>query len=233
VGFVESRDLDSPSSLIHYMVTYMVKATRKPGTRKFRPRNPDASREDILNAAFVEFCTHGLAGARVDRIAERAKLNKRLLYHYFGNKEQLFQELLRRKAGQAREERETAPAALADFLPWIQKRQCEDVEWTRLITFEALSYGADEIQSEKVRSAGWKAAINGLRGAQRDGQIAPELDARFLQLCFVALVTFPVAFPQFTKMITGLRPDEPAFLRNQNRFLRKLARRFSGEAPKE
>ena len=48
------------------------------------------TRERILEAAYREFATHGLAGARVDRIAENAKANKRALYSYFGNKEDLF-----------------------------------------------------------------------------------------------------------------------------------------------
>lgn len=44
----------------------------------------------ILQTATVEFSQHGLSGARVDTIAARAKTNKRMLYHYFGNKEQLY-----------------------------------------------------------------------------------------------------------------------------------------------
>lgn len=53
-------------------------------------RDPDATREAILSAATDEFAQHGLAGARVDRIAERAGVNKRMLYYYFGQKESLF-----------------------------------------------------------------------------------------------------------------------------------------------
>jgi AcrR family transcriptional regulator len=59
-----------------------------------RPRNPDRSRRDILVAAREEFAEHGLDGARVDRIAERAGANKRMLYHYVGNKEALYSRVL-------------------------------------------------------------------------------------------------------------------------------------------
>lgn len=59
-----------------------------------RPRNSERTKESILAAARVEFCEHGLAGARVDAIAERAKANKRLLYHHFGNKEELYRAVL-------------------------------------------------------------------------------------------------------------------------------------------
>ncbi|MER5900093.1 TetR family transcriptional regulator [Streptomyces mirabilis] len=60
------------------------------------PRDSSATKARLLDAAFTEFATHGIAGARVDRIAEAAGANKRLIYAYFGNKEQLFDEVLRR-----------------------------------------------------------------------------------------------------------------------------------------
>jgi AcrR family transcriptional regulator len=59
-----------------------------------RARNSEKTKEDILAAARAEFCEHGLGGARVDSIAERAGANKRLLYHYFGNKEDLYRAVL-------------------------------------------------------------------------------------------------------------------------------------------
>ncbi len=53
-------------------------------------RDPAKNQERILKAATAEFAKHGLGGARVDRIAERAGANKRKLYYYYGNKEALF-----------------------------------------------------------------------------------------------------------------------------------------------
>ena len=53
-------------------------------------RDPEATRERILRAAVAEFAAKGLGGARVDAIAARARANKRMLYHYFGNKEALY-----------------------------------------------------------------------------------------------------------------------------------------------
>jgi AcrR family transcriptional regulator len=57
---------------------------------KTTARNPEDSRDRILQAARQEFAAHGLGGARVDRISEQAGINKRMLYHYFGNKDDLF-----------------------------------------------------------------------------------------------------------------------------------------------
>lgn len=53
-------------------------------------RDAAANRDRILAAALNEFARHGLGGARVDRIAARAGANKRMLYYYYGNKEDLF-----------------------------------------------------------------------------------------------------------------------------------------------
>lgn len=59
-------------------------------TRSVKKRDPEATKRSILDAAIKEFSSYGLGGARVDRIAERANVNKRMLYHYFGNKDDLF-----------------------------------------------------------------------------------------------------------------------------------------------
>jgi AcrR family transcriptional regulator len=54
------------------------------------------TRAAILEAATHEFAGHGLDGARVEHIAARAKTNKRMLYYYFGNKDDLFLAVLER-----------------------------------------------------------------------------------------------------------------------------------------
>ena len=57
-------------------------------------RDAEATRARILAAAKAEFARVGLGGARVDRIAEIAGANKRMLYYYFGNKDELFRAVL-------------------------------------------------------------------------------------------------------------------------------------------
>ena len=61
-----------------------------------RMRRPELTRGSILEAATAEFSARGLGGARVDSIARAAGVNKRMLYHYFGNKEALFLAVLER-----------------------------------------------------------------------------------------------------------------------------------------
>jgi AcrR family transcriptional regulator len=72
-------------------VTADVVAGEKPAkNRRSATRDPERTRAAILDAAIREFATEGFGGARVDAIAARAKINKRMLYHYFGNKEELY-----------------------------------------------------------------------------------------------------------------------------------------------
>ena len=54
------------------------------------------TRQALLAAAEIEFSTKGLAGARVDVIADQAAANKRMLYYYFGSKEELYLAVLER-----------------------------------------------------------------------------------------------------------------------------------------
>lgn len=62
--------------------------------QKPRIRDAEATKARILEAAKREFAKSGLGGARVDVIAEKARANKRMIYHYFDSKERLFQTVL-------------------------------------------------------------------------------------------------------------------------------------------
>lgn len=66
-------------------------------------RDAEATRQRILEAAVAEFAEYGLAGARVDRIAENAASNKQLIYQYFGSKDGLFKTVVARELARATE----------------------------------------------------------------------------------------------------------------------------------
>src|SRR6187399_1182686 len=70
--------------------------TYQPSVRRLRAEQKRAqdTRRAVLHAALREFAEFGLAGARVDAIAEAAGVNKQALYYHFGNKEELFQAAL-------------------------------------------------------------------------------------------------------------------------------------------
>jgi AcrR family transcriptional regulator len=84
-------------------------------------RNPAQTRMRILNAATVEFASHGLNGARVDEIAARAGTNKRMIYHYFGNKDGLFAAVLEEAYTMFQEAQHAAAADVLDPLTSLTK----------------------------------------------------------------------------------------------------------------
>jgi TetR/AcrR family transcriptional regulator len=67
-------------------------------------RDAEASRRLLLKAARAEFAAKGLMGARVDEIARSAGLNKQLVYHYFGSKDELYQAVLEGVYAEIREQ---------------------------------------------------------------------------------------------------------------------------------
>jgi AcrR family transcriptional regulator len=82
--------------------------------QKMRVRDADDTKRRLLAAAKSEFARKGLGGARVDVIAEKADANKRMLYHYFGSKDELFQMVLEQ--------------AYLDIRSAEQKLQLDDLE---------------------------------------------------------------------------------------------------------
>lgn len=64
-------------------------------SKPIRTRDPERTKGQILEAALNEFVSHGYNGAKVHQIAESAGCNARLIYHYFDNKERLYEAALR------------------------------------------------------------------------------------------------------------------------------------------
>ena len=200
-------------------------------------RDPKRTRERILTAALKEFSTRGLAGARVDRIARRARINKRMLYHYFGNKDELFREIMTRKLEERVAWATAAPDEPGETLTHWFRLACEDRDWVRLLEWEALSVGDGPVLSEAERRRAFDSGVAKLRAVQAKGLLPRQLDPRHLLLSMVALTTFPLAFPQITRLVTGLSPQDAAFRRRRMEFLRAFAAwlkpdREQGQAPR-
>src|SRR5476651_114113 len=135
------------------MVTYLRRMTRPAKIDDVATRNPERTRERILAAALKEFAAKGFAGARVDVIARRASINKRMLYHYFGNKEKLFRAVLRQKIAERRAWADNLPSDPAERLPFWFKTGCDDADWIRLLEWEALQNDGQKVIDEKERLA--------------------------------------------------------------------------------
>jgi AcrR family transcriptional regulator len=125
---------------------------------KKKPRNPDETKRRILAAAKVEFARKGLGGARVDDIAARAKANKRMMYHYFGNKDDLFRQVVEYAYGEFREceaaldlDSLEPVAAIKTLIAFIWKYFLDNPEFITLVNSENLHKARHIKKSERMQ----------------------------------------------------------------------------------
>jgi AcrR family transcriptional regulator len=83
-------------------MTSTARPTTSP-TESERQRDPERTRQEILDVATAEFARNGYSGARVDDIAAKTRTTKRMIYYYFGGKEQLYIAVLERAYSVARD----------------------------------------------------------------------------------------------------------------------------------
>ncbi|MFJ8436011.1 TetR/AcrR family transcriptional regulator [Kitasatospora sp. NPDC094019] len=176
----------------------------------------EQTRNRIYQAALDEFAKYGVAGARVDRIAQEAKANKQAIYLYFGDKEKLFATVLRRSLGElaAAVPPPTAEGEVdvANYLDRLFTYHQKHPEVTRLLLWEALEYGDRAVPDEESRRAHYQqkaADLNTVRSAASERITA--IDAPTLLLMFTGLVGWPLGLPQVRRMIVG--EDEGALER--------------------
>lgn len=129
-----------------------------PRAISYKARDPDATRARILKAAKAEFARKGLGGARVDDIAVRARTNKRMLYHYFCNKEDLFRITLEDAYADIREaearleiEKDEPVTALKRLVRFTWAYYLENPEFITLVNSENLHKARHIKSSERIR----------------------------------------------------------------------------------
>src|SRR4051812_25943812 len=103
-----------------------------------RKRDPERTRERLLEAAVIEFRDHGYAGAPISAIARRAGVNQQLISYYFDGKEGLFralQERWRSISGAANSPDRPLGEVVAEFL----RLNVEYRSWARVLVWGGLS----------------------------------------------------------------------------------------------
>ncbi|CAI8839386.1 TetR/AcrR family transcriptional regulator [Pseudomonas sp. IT-P176] len=145
--------------------------------RKSRKNNPQKSRENILQEAIVEFVQQGLSGARVDAIAERIHTSKRMIYYYFGSKEQLYVEVLEKLYGDIRstENRlqlaELAPReAIQRLVEFTFDHHDRNVDFVRIVSIENI-HNAEYVKHSEAIKAMNSTILDALGGILRRGVV--------------------------------------------------------------
>jgi TetR/AcrR family transcriptional regulator len=186
-----------------------------------RRRDPERTRERILEAALAEFASRGFAGARVERIAARAGVNKQLISYYFGGKQGLYRALGDRwRAGEAAI---AGPELPLDVM--IQRYLAATVDQplaTRLLIWGGLE--GDEDPDAPERTARMQEAVADLRRRQEAGELAPDLDPASVLLAFFGAAMAPVALPQLVRSIFGTDPTSEEFLARYGDQLGRMVR---------
>src|ERR1700757_214942 len=128
-------------------------------------RNAAATKERILAAALAEFSAYGIAGARVDRIAQAARCNKNLIYIYFTDKETLFATVLRKHLMRIHEEQPFTPDDLPGYAAKVFDWAQANPDLMRLLAWS----GLEKAKGPAERGATLDAKLAALAEAQDAG----------------------------------------------------------------
>ncbi len=175
-----------------------------------RKRDPERTKEKILQAALAEFGEHGYAGARTARIADRAGVNEQLISYYFDGKAGLYQALMNRWRSISAE-LAGPDVPLTEVIGNFLQASVENRSWTRLLAWEGLTGTSTGTRNDD--DSFFTAMVDDLRRRQQAGELAGDLDPAHLMLIIFAATAAPILLPQIAQRLTGHAPDSDGFIR--------------------
>ncbi len=168
------------------------------------------TRDRIFKAATAEFAAHGIAGARVDRIAANAGANKTLIYHHFGNKETLFSAVVGRQMAELYAAVPVTPDDLPGYAVGLFEFALARPELMRLMAWSGLERRAP-VPPEQV--AGTAGKLAGIAQAQAAGRVQATDPPAFLLSVIVAVATAWTAGNPYAAVIDPTSAEQPAVYR--------------------
>ena len=191
-------------------------------------RDPAATRQDILDAATIEFSDHGLTGARIGAIAGRTRTTVRMIYYYFASKDGLYRAVLERGYATMREtEGQLAlhtlePAeAIQRLVEFTFDYHQANSRFARLVTIENINQGRHLAGLDHIRVLNQSvlATIGAvLARGQAAGLFRADATAVGLHLLMTSFCFFRVANRHTLGTIFGQDPLDPA-LRDPHRAM--------------
>lgn len=194
----------------------------KPPVLTSKQRQSRATQKRLLDAAFEEFQRHGLAGGRVDRIADRARSNKRLIYIYFGDKAQLFDAVVVRHVEAMLDAVPMTaydlPGYAADLLDYLEGKP----EVPRLFAHRNL----ERPTTTPTENASYEQKISQIEDAQKAGHVDDSIPAVHLLAAVLGLVgSWAVASPALRAAA-----DRDTDHVSRNQIVREAVRRITAPA---
>jgi len=174
--------------------------------------NAEATQVKILESALEEFASYGLAGARVDRIAQQAGCNKNLIYMYFQNKETLFRTTLEMNLSRVYEAVPFTPEDLPGFAVRTFDFAMGNPKLMRLLAWFNLE---QKTGSLSVRNASLDTNAASLLKAQKAGAVGTVFPPSFLITAILSLSTAWTSASPFGMALDAKAVENPKALRKK------------------
>jgi AcrR family transcriptional regulator len=159
----------------------------------------DRTRERIMAAATEEFAAFGIAGARVDRIAQTARANKSQIYEYFGNKEKLFEMVLERQLSYVYQTVQFDPDDLPDYAGMLFDFAMDHPDLMRLVLWNGLEQKREWPLEEALSLP---TQVRRIQAAQDAGHVGTDYPADFLLTLIITVASAWTAANPFGISIT-------------------------------
>jgi AcrR family transcriptional regulator len=186
-----------------------------------RPGSSAAStKQALLDAARDEFAEHGIAGARVDRIARRAGVNKERIYGYFGNKEKLFDAVMKAAMDELAEVTAMPGKDPVDYVGKLFDHYVRNPELLRLLLWESLYHRTNTLPEQQWRVERCRNKVASL--ADRFGE-EPSAEIGRMVLTLTGLAMMPMAMPQLAELL-GAGMDSPESVARMREHVTAFAR---------
>jgi AcrR family transcriptional regulator len=193
-----------------------------------RSRDPERTKQRVMDAAAKEFAQRGFDGVTLASIARRAKVSKQLLHHHFGSKDALFREVQDKRFRPAVDWQETLAEDPTELIATRFAKRGRDHEYLRYLAWEAASPRKRRIPDDAARQRRVADYGSKIRQMQKEGKLPRDMDWRMIQLAILCLATYPIAFPQITQLVMGREATDPGFQADWTAFLKTIGAKLFG-----
>lgn len=166
------------------------------------PPDATATKRRLLEAAHDEFAKHGLAGGRIDRMAETAQVNKRLIYVHFGNKNELFDLVVARCIAELAEAVPFNARDLPEYAGELFDYLIEHPKVLRLTGWAQL----ERPEPTSAEQDSYRPKLEAIAAAQQAGVVNAETEAADVLALVLGLTT---AWSNAAPALRELAPGEP------------------------
>ena len=188
-------------------------------------RDAEATKARLLKAATDEFAAHGIAGARVDRIASAASANKQLIYAYFESKEGLFDAALTESCGALMDRVPFDPNEIPGYVGRLFDYAVAHPEVYRLVAWAGLER-PNLVAGFEAES--YEAKLSAITEAQRDGTLDTSLAPADLLALVIGLAGSWFSASEAVRRFDSKDPWSPKRLAQFREAAVEAARRIVG-----